>query len=165
SGLLALTLPTSDSGDDASTTTTTLTPNSAAGKPCVALADPLPPGAPEVPVQLGPPPVELVATDLVPGAGPIVTASATLTVHYIGASCSTGRIFDSSWSRGEPASFSLSGVIKGWQEGLPGMAVGGRRLLGIPPALAYADRGSGSLIAPGETLWFVVDLLDAQATG
>ena len=150
-------------------TTTTLAPTttgptttlaSAAGKPCVALADPLPAGAPDVPIKVGPPPTDLVKEDLKPGTGADVTINDTLTVNYIGVSCSTGKIFDSSYSRGQPASFPLSNVIPGWQQGLPGMKVGGERLLGIPPALAYGSSPPPS-IAPDETLWFVVDVINA----
>ena len=135
---------------------------SAAGKPCVAVSDPLPAGAPAVPVKVGPPPEKLVAEDLKVGSGAPVTASQTLTVNYIGVSCSTGKIFDSSYSSGQPATFPLAQVIPGWQQGIPGMKVGGQRLLGIPPALAYGAQGSPPDIAPNETLWFVVDVLDAK---
>jgi hypothetical protein len=138
-------------------------PSSVAGKPCVPVAGELPPGAPAVPVKVGAPPTKLVAEDLKPGTGAVVSLEQTLSVNYIGVSCSTGKIFDSSYETGEPVSFPLSRVIQGWQQGLPGMKVGGQRLLGIPPELAYEDQGSGSDIAPGETLWFVVEVLDAKA--
>ncbi|HEV8116508.1 MAG TPA: FKBP-type peptidyl-prolyl cis-trans isomerase, partial [Acidimicrobiales bacterium] len=138
-------------------------PSSVAGKPCVPVAGEPPPGAPEVPVKVGPPPTKLVAEDLKPGTGAVVSVEQTLTVNYIGVSCSTGKIFDSSYETGQPVSFPLSGVIQGWQQGLPGMKVGGQRLLGIPPELAYQDQQKGSDIAPGETLWFVVEVLDAKA--
>ncbi len=153
-----------------STTTPTSAPattvaalTSAAGKPCVAVADPLPAGAPAVPVQVGPPPTKLVTQDLKVGTGATVTATDTLTVNYIGVSCSTGKIFDSSYSRGQPATFALSGVIKGWQDGIPGMKVGGERLLGIPAVEAYGSQGSAPVIAPDEFLWFVVSIVDAKA--
>ena len=132
---------------------------SAAGKPCVTVSDPVPTGAPVVPVQVGPPPTTLVVEDLIVGTGPAVPAGATVTVDYIGVSCSTGAIFDESYSRGVAATFGLDQVIPGWTEGLVGMQVGGRRLLGIPPGLAYGSQGSPEGgIAPDETLWFVVDL-------
>jgi peptidylprolyl isomerase len=131
--------------------------------PCVAVADALPAGAPEVPVHVGPPPTALVSEDLVTGDGAEVTAGATVTVDYIGVACSTGKIFDSSYATGQPATFSLDGVIAGWTQGIPGMKVGGRRLLGIPPELAYGDNPTSPDIAPGETLWFVVDVRDVQA--
>jgi len=136
---------------------------SVAGKPCVPAVGELPPGAPEVPVKVGPPTTKLVAEDLKPGTGAVVSVEQTLSVNYIGVSCTTGKIFDSSYETGKPVSFPLSGVIQGWQQGLPGMKVGGQRLLGIPPELGYEDQGSGSDIAPGETLWFVVEVLDAKA--
>ena len=152
------TLPTSST---APTTSTTLA--SAAGKACVAVSDPLPVGAPEVPVEVGPPPTQLVVKDLKEGDGPTITDTQTLTVDYIGVSCSTGKIFDSSYKRGNPADFTLSEVIKGWQQGMPGMKVGGQRLLGIPPDLAYGSNPPPtSGIAPDETLWFVVNVISAK---
>jgi peptidylprolyl isomerase len=143
----------------ASSTTAPALP-SAAGKPCLAVSDPLPAGAPAVPVKVGPPPTALVSEDLKVGDGAVVTAANTLSVNYIGVSCSTGKIFDSSYKRGQPANFPLAQVIKGWQQGLPGMKVGGQRLLGIPPAMGYGSNPPPS-IAPDETLWFVVDVLSA----
>ena len=141
-------------------TTTTL--ESASGKPCVALADPLPTGAPNVPVQVGPAPTTLVKEDLKVGTGAEVSAGETVTVNYIGVSCSTGKIFDSSYSRGQPATFGLDQVIKGWTNGIPGMKVGGQRLLGIPADQAYGANPPPG-IAPDEALWFVVDVTDAKA--
>ena len=159
-------------GDDSTdvategSTTTTLpgdTVASAAGKPCVPVSDPLPAGAPEVPVKLGPPPAQLVKEDLKVGTGATAGAKDTVTAHYIGVACSTGKIFDSSYSRNQPTPFALSGVIKGWTDGIPGMQVGGRRLLGIPPDQGYGAQGSPPDIAPGETLWFVVEIVDTKA--
>lgn len=139
------------------------TPASAKGKPCIALTDSLPPGAPEVPVKVGPAPTELVVEDLTPGTGAEATAGSTVTVDYIGVSCSTGQIFDSSYVRGQPATFALDQVIPGWSQGLVGMKVGGTRLLGIPAELAYgAAPPQGSGIAPDEALWFVVQLKSVQ---
>jgi peptidylprolyl isomerase len=157
-----------DDGKDVATTdsSTTLpddTVASAAGKPCVPVADPLPPGAPEVPVKVGPPPAQLVKEDLKVGTGATVGPKDTVTAHYIGVACSTGKIFDSSYSRGQPIPFALSGVIKGWTDGIPGMQVGGQRLLGIPPDQGYGAQGSPPDIAPGETLWFVVEIVDTKA--
>jgi peptidylprolyl isomerase len=83
-------------------------------------------------------------------------------VHYIGVSCSTGKIFDSSYERNQPATFSLTGVIKGWTDGIPGMQVGGQRLLVIPPDQGYGERGSPPDILPGETLSFVVEVVDTK---
>jgi peptidylprolyl isomerase len=146
-----------------STTTTTVKPlPSAAGKPCVAVSSPLPNGAPTVPVVVGPPPKTLLKKDLKVGTGALVKATSTIKVNYVGVACSTGKIFDSSYQDGGPASFPLSGVIPGWQQGIPGMRVGGERLLGIPSALAYGTGGSAPLIAPNEPLWFVVEVLSAS---
>jgi peptidylprolyl isomerase len=159
-GVLVVVL--SRSGDDTSVATATTT--TVAGKPCVALADPLPAGAPEVPVPIGAPPTELVSEDLVVGSGTPAALGDEISVNYIGVSCSTGKIFDSSYSRGEPASFPLTegGLIKGWTDGIPGMAPGGQRLLVVPPDLGYGASGKGD-IAPDETLVFVVELESATA--
>ncbi len=159
----------SRSGDSstatATSTTSTTTPTSsttlasALGKPCVAFDDTLPAGAPEVPVPVGDPPGDLVTRDLVVGSGDPVALGEQITVNYIGVSCSTGKIFDSSWSRGQAATFPLEegSLIEGWTSGIPGMKPGGQRLLVIPPSLGYGSQGQGS-IAPDETLVFVVEL-------
>ncbi len=128
--------------------------------PCVA-ATGVPPvaGKPEVPTPVGPPPEQLVVEDLVVGDGPSVFPDDEVTVHYVGVACSTGEQFDASWDRGTPVTVTLDQVIEGWQLGLVGMQPGGRRLLVIPPRLAYGDDGQPPDIAPGETLVFVVDLL------
>ncbi|MDQ1439726.1 MAG: hypothetical protein QOK43_3355 [Acidimicrobiaceae bacterium] len=153
------------SSDITTTGSTTTVPeaSSAAGQPCVPIADPLPAGAPAVPVKVGPPPTQLVKEDLKEGTGATVGAKDTVTVNYIGVSCSTGKIFDSSYSRGQPATFGLTGVIKGWTDGIPGMKVGGQRLLGIPPDQGYGAQGSPPDILPDETLWFVVEIVDTKA--
>ncbi|MCS7478104.1 FKBP-type peptidyl-prolyl cis-trans isomerase [Umezawaea endophytica] len=116
---------------------------------------------PEVDLVEGPPPADLVINDLTVGDGPEATPGQAVTVHYVGVSYATGEEFDSSWSRNDPFRFPLGGgrVIAGWDKGVAGMKVGGRRQLVIPPHLAYGDRGAGSAIKPGETLIFVVDLL------
>ncbi len=151
------------SGSDGSTSSSAPAADSAEGKPCVAVTDPLPAGAPEVPVQVGAPPTELVVTDLVPGTGAAAAASSTVVADYIGVSCTTGKIFDASYTSGQPASFPLSQVIPGWQQGLVGMKVGGKRLLGIPADLAYGSTPPpGSGIAPDEPLWFVVELRNVE---
>ena len=134
---------------------------SAKGKDCVAMKGTPPKGAPTVPVQVGAPPTTLVIKDLKAGTGATVAATDSVTVNYIGVACSTGKIFDSSWSRGQTATFGLDQVIKGWTQGLTGMKVGGERLLGIPSDLAYGTAGSPPDIAPDEPLWFVVDLVSA----
>lgn len=97
--------------------------------------------------------------DLKEGTGAAAAPTDSVTVNYIGVACSTGKIFDSSWSRGQTATFGLDQVIKGWTQGLTGMKVGGERLLGIPSDLAYGTAGSPPDIAPDEPLWFVVDLV------
>ena len=150
---------TSSSSTTSGPTTTVAQP---AQKPCVAMKGPLPTGAPSVPVTVGPAPTRLVIKDLKVGTGAVVTASQTLSVDYIGVACSTGKIFDSSYKSGQPASFPLSGVIPGWQQGIPGMKVGGERLLGIPSSLAYGPSGQGADIGPNEALWFVVTVHSAK---
>jgi peptidylprolyl isomerase len=106
---------------------------------------------------------ELVITDEVEGSGDEVTPGATVTAHYVGVSASTGSQFDASWDRGDPISFPLDGVIRGWSEGLVGMKVGGRRTLVIPGDMAYgANPPPGAGIAPNETLVFTVDLVDVS---
>ena len=109
----------------------------------------------------GPAPADLEITDITVGDGTEATAGQTVTVHYVGVSHSTGEEFDASWNRGEPLRFGLGAgqVIAGWDQGVAGMKVGGRRKLVIPPHLAYGDRGAGGVIKPGETLVFVVDLV------
>lgn len=116
---------------------------------------------PTVTVPKGPPPKHLVVKDLITGTGPVATASSTVTVQYVGVLYSSGKQFDASWNdgSGQPLQFSLAGgVIKGWSQGIPGMRVGGRRELIIPPDLAYGKRGSGGKIPPNATLVFVIDL-------
>ncbi|GAB3053631.1 FKBP-type peptidyl-prolyl cis-trans isomerase [Sediminivirga luteola] len=107
------------------------------------------------------PPAELQITDEIVGDGPEAKAGDTISAHYVGVAFSTGEEFDASWNRGQPLEFTLGVgmVIAGWDQGMQGMKVGGRRKLVIPPHLAYGDRGAGGVIAPGETLIFVVDLV------
>jgi peptidylprolyl isomerase len=153
------------SGSTATTATTAAAMPSAAGKPCVAVNGPLPAGAPTVPVTVGPPPTELVTKDLQAGTGATVAANANITVDYIGVACSTGKVFDASYGK-QPATFGLDGVIPGWSKGIPGMKVGGTRLLGIPAAEAYGSQGAPPDIAPDEALWFVVQVKSVNpATG
>jgi peptidylprolyl isomerase len=118
---------------------------------------------PEIDFPGGEPPVALEIHDEIVGEGAEATAGQTVTAHYVGVAFSSGEEFDASWSRGQPLSFKLGAgqVIQGWDAGIAGMRVGGRRRLVIPPHLAYGDRGAGSAIAPGETLIFVVDLVEA----
>jgi peptidylprolyl isomerase len=119
---------------------------------------------PEIDHLAGEPPTELEIVDEVVGGGGEATAGSTVDAHYVGVSYSNGEEFDSSWGRGEPFRFRLGvgQVISGWDQGIAGMRVGGRRRLVIPPHLAYGDRGAGGVIAPGETLIFVVDLVEAR---
>lgn len=104
---------------------------------------------------------ELQVADVYEGTGAPVTAQDTLTVQYVGVGQQSGEVFDSSWPTGQPATFALSGVIAGWQQGMLGMKPGGRRLLVIPGSLAYGPAGSPPTIGPDETLVFVVDLVSA----
>jgi peptidylprolyl isomerase len=110
----------------------------------------------------GPAPTQLVTSDLVVGTGATATATSTVEVQYVGTSYTTGKVFDSSWSRGQPATFALTGVVPGFAQGIEGMKVGGRRVIVIPPALGYGVNGSPPVIKPNETLVFVVDLLAVQ---
>jgi peptidylprolyl isomerase len=109
----------------------------------------------------GQPPANLEIKDIWQGTGPEATAGDNVSVHYVGVSFSTGAEFDASWNRSTPLEFTLGAgqVIPGWDQGVQGMRVGGRRQLVIPPHLAYGDHGAGGVIKPGETLIFVVDLL------
>lgn len=119
---------------------------------------------PAVAIPEGAPPKELQLEDLTVGSGPEARPGATVDVHYVGVAWSTKRQFDASWDRGSPFSFTLGAgrVIRGWDDGVAGMRVGGRRRLTIPPSLGYGDRGAGGAIAPGETLVFVVDLIGVR---
>ena len=113
---------------------------------------------PEVDFIEGPAPTTLVITDLVIGDGAEAVTGGSVEVHYLGVDFENGEEFDSSWNRGESITFPLNGLIAGWQEGIPGMKVGGRRQLVIPPALAYGESGGHRLA--GRTLVFIIDLLN-----
>ncbi|NUR06665.1 MAG: FKBP-type peptidyl-prolyl cis-trans isomerase [Nocardioidaceae bacterium] len=117
---------------------------------------------PEVDPPEGEPPTNLEIIDLREGEGEEAAAGQTVRVHYVGVAHSTGEEFDASYNRGDPLQFRLGvgQVISGWDAGVQGMKVGGRRRLTIPPHLAYGDRGAGNVIKPGETLIFVVDLVE-----
>ena len=106
-------------------------------------------------------PDDLVITDVIEGDGAQATAGSTVSVHYVGVAHSTGEEFDASYNRGDTLKFRLGigQVISGWDQGVQGMKVGGRRKLVIPPHLGYGDRGAGGVIKPGETLIFVCDLV------
>lgn len=116
---------------------------------------------PTIEVPQEPAPTDLVIEDLVVGDGAEAVAGGFVKVHYLGVTYDTGKEFDSSWDRGEAAEFPLNGLIEGWQEGIPGMRVGGRRQLIIPPAKAYGPVGGGHPLS-GRTLVFVIDLLEAN---
>ena len=116
---------------------------------------------PAVTIPDGAPPAALVSEDVEIGTGAEAKAGTTVDVHYVGVSWSTKKQFDASWDRGGTFSFGRGGgqVIRGWDEGVQGMRVGGRRRLTIPPDKGYGARGAGGAIGPNETLVFVVDLL------
>lgn len=119
---------------------------------------------PLVEPHFGPAPDDLVIEDIVVGTGEEARAGQTAVVHYVGVAASDGGEFDASWNRGESFSFPLGAgyVIQGWDSGVIGMRAGGRRRLVIPAHLGYGDRGAGGVIAPGETLIFVVDLMELR---
>jgi peptidylprolyl isomerase len=116
---------------------------------------------PDVTIPDAPPPDDLLIEDLVVGDGEEAHPGQRVSVHYVGVAWSTGSQFDASWDRGEEFPFGLGGgqVIEGWDRGVAGMRVGGRRRLTIPPHLGYGSGGAGNVIKGGETLVFVVDLL------
>ena len=114
--------------------------------------------APTIAAPTGTAPTNLETQDVIVGTGAEVLATSTLTVHYTLMTWSTGTLIESSWTSGQPATFPLANVIAGWQQGLPGAKVGGRRLLVIPADLGYGPNGSGP-IGPNETLIFVVDII------
>ena len=115
---------------------------------------------PEIDFPTEPAPTDLVIRDLTVGEGAEAVPGARVTVHYVGVEFDTGEQFDASWDRGEPIEFPLAGLIQGWQDGIPGMRVGGRRELVIPPRLAYGESGGHRL--SGKTLIFVIDLLNVR---
>lgn len=113
---------------------------------------------PEIDFIPGPAPTELQITDLVEGDGDEAVPGGVVDVHYVGVEFDSGEEFDSSWNRGQSARFPLPQLIGAWQEGIPGMKVGGRRQLVCPPELAYGPAGGGHRLS-GKTLIFVIDLL------
>jgi peptidylprolyl isomerase len=119
---------------------------------------------PKVTVPTTAPPKQLETVELEEGSGAEAKSGDEVTVQYVGVDYKNGKEFDSSWSRSEPFSFSLGAgqVIPGWEQGVEGMKVGGRRELIIPPELAYGEAGSPPAIGPNETLVFVIDLLEAK---
>lgn len=119
---------------------------------------------PLVEPHLDPAPDDLLVEEIIVGTGEEAKPGQTAVVHYVGVGVSSGEQFDASWDRNEPFNFPLGAgyVIKGWDQGVVGMKVGGRRRLVIPAHLGYGEAGAGGVIAPGETLIFVVDLLELR---
>jgi peptidylprolyl isomerase len=150
----ALQMNSSDSATPASETSSPATSSAGGSLPTVTA------NAGEVPqvgAPTGTPPSELTTQDIIVGTGAEVLPTSTLTVHYYLMAWSTGKVIESSWV-GQPATFPLAQVVEGWQKGLPGAKVGGRRLLVLPPEMGYGAMGSGP-IGPNETLIFVVDII------
>ena len=116
---------------------------------------------PQITIPAEAPPADLVIEDLIVGDGPEATAGHPVEVHYVGVAWSDGKQFDASWDRNDTFGFRLGAgqVIAGWDQGVAGMKLGGRRQITIPPHLGYGERGAGGVIKGGETLVFVVDLL------
>ncbi|WP_420081575.1 FKBP-type peptidyl-prolyl cis-trans isomerase [Streptomyces sp. JL4002] len=119
------------------------------------------PTKPEIVLPGGEAPEELTVRDLVVGDGPEAKPGRVVRVHYVGVTFASGKEFDASWDRGEPFKFAVGGgrVIKGWDRGIRGMRVGGRREIVVPPRLGYGKQSPSPLIPPGSTLVFVVDLI------
>lgn len=119
---------------------------------------------PDVTIPAGNPPADLVIEDLTVGDGNEATSGTVVEVHYVGVAWSTQKEFDASWNRGDSFEFRLGAgqVISGWDQGVAGMKVGGRRVLTIPPHMGYGAQGAGGVIKGGETLVFVVDLLNVN---
>lgn len=144
----------SDDAPAAETADEGVTPDTAEAPDPAAALDP----------DRGDPPAELVVEDIVEGDGEVVEPGMFVSVEYVGVTWSTGEQFDSSWGSSQTFDFELGDgrVIPGWEQGVEGMRVGGRRMLTIPPDLAYGERGAGDAIGPDETLVFVVDVVDAE---
>jgi peptidylprolyl isomerase len=117
---------------------------------------------PQIVIPQTPAPSSLVTEDIAVGDGVEAVSGKNVSVHYVGVAWSTGKQFDASWDRDEPFDFGLGAgqVISGWDKGVVGMKVGGRRKLTIPPDMGYGSQGAGGVIKGGETLVFVVDLLN-----
>ena len=142
---------------NASATTSTPTTTTAATTPTTGPLS----KEPTVTIPAGAAPATLVTKEIIKGTGPEAKAGQSVTVNYVGALFHGGKVFDASWKRHEPFTFTLGqgAVIKGWDQGIAGMKVGGRRLLAIPASLAYGSKGAGASIPPNSALVFVVDLL------
>jgi len=157
---LAVTAACSSSSKSTAPSSATTAASAPGGPPAVANATDLK-SAPVISAGAGTPPSVLVTRDLVVGTGAVATASSTVNVEYVGANYADGKVFDSSWQRGQPTAFPLSQVVPGFAQGITGMHVGGRREIVIPPALGYGASGNGP-VGPNETLVFVVDLVSLQ---
>jgi peptidylprolyl isomerase len=153
------------SSTSASTTTTPAPTTPASTVPIATIAQPSAAGTigtePTITIPPGPAPTQLESKDQNVGTGPAVKAGDKATVQYVGVAYSSGKVFDSSWSRNQAFPFVLGQgqVIAGWDQGVVGMQVGGRRELIIPPSLAYGAQSPGSGIAANDTLIFIVDLV------
>lgn len=160
---LCLALAAAGCGDD-DDSTTAATETTAAETPAAETAAADTKKKPTVEVPKAPPPEKLVENDLVEGDGATAEKGDEVTVQYVGVGYKTAKEFDASWDRGEPFTFQLGGgqVIPGWDQGVEGMRIGGRRVLVIPPDLAYGSAGQPPAIGPNETLVFVVDLVDVN---
>jgi peptidylprolyl isomerase len=151
----APTSPPASSGGARATNTAAANPPTITGATNLKAEPTIGPGS-------APAPTSLETKDLVVGTGTAAAATSTVLVQYVGADYTNGKVFDSSWQRGQPASFPLSGVVPGFAQGIVGMKAGGRREIVIPPALGYGAQGSPPAVSPNETLVFVVDLLSVQ---
>lgn len=155
----------SSSSSSSTTTAPASSTSSAPTTPLATVSDPSATGTigtePTITVPPGAPPTQLESKDLIVGSGPAAKAGDKVSVQYVGVAYSSGKVFDSSWSRGQPFQFSLGEgqVIPGWDQGVVGMQVGGRRELIIPPSLAYGAQSPGAGIAANDTLIFIVDLV------
>jgi peptidylprolyl isomerase len=166
---LVLSACSDDGGDD-----TVAAPQPTKATSCPGAPTPVEPPAgattdlktkPVITVPKTPPPAALQVSDIVVGDGDLACSGQNVEMQYVGVTYANGKQFDASWDRGEPFPFQLGGgqVIGGWDQGIVGMKVGGRRQLVIPPDLGYGDQGAGPDIPPGATLVFVVDLVKVDA--
>ena len=159
--LLGIAALTAACGSSSGSSPTTASTAAAANPPAVTGATDLK-HEPVIGPGSSPAPTSLETRDLVVGTGTTASASSTVNVQYVGANYTDGKDFDSSWQRGQSATFPLNGVVPGFAQGIAGMKVGGRREIVIPPALGYGGAGSPPAVGPNETLVFVVDLLAVQ---
>jgi peptidylprolyl isomerase len=153
-------IPSANAPASSSTATTAAATSTATTATTSTPSNPALAHKPKVVVPKGPAPTHLVTRDIIVGMGPVAHAGQTVSVQYVGVLYRNGKQFDASWDRGQPFSFPLGQgqVIPGWDQGVAGMHVGGRRELIIPPSLAYGAQGSPPAIGPNEPLVFVVDL-------